>query len=112
MWALSKAYKQNKDKEIFTSCNSTFNVIDKFLYGGCIPHFPGTDYHVPMTTALCLDGILEYYSISNDTKCKEMLHQIAKNLITNSNHSVFFIIDNGELSPHIYFNNIAFWLIC
>lgn len=108
LWALSKAYNQNKNQDIFTCCNKTFNVIGMFFNEGYIPHFPGTDYYVPMTTALCLDGLLEYYSISNEEICKRMIHQTAKNLIADSNPPVFFIIDNRQLSRHIYFNNLAY----
>lgn len=108
LWALSIAYKRLNRDQILAQCNKTFKVIQRYLNKGGIPHFSDSDYYVPMTTAFCLDGLLEYYIISKDKVCRDRINSLVNSLKENCHPPVFFITNRGIKEKHIYFNNIAY----
>lgn len=108
LWALSKAYSLLKLETLKVQSKNTLNVIYKYADGGLVYHFPHSKFYVPMTMAFILDGLLEYYLITEDKKCGEKIKEIATVLLKNSTPPIFYILRDGKKSEHIYFNNLAY----
>jgi len=108
LWALSRGYQVLQKKESLVQCRKMFSTIESHVNEEGVPHIPETRYCTPMSTAFCLDGLLEYRTIEPNSECERIIRYLVECLVQVCQPPIFRIKENGKFLPTLAFNNIVY----
>lgn len=108
LWALSRGYQVLQKESVLAQCQKVFSTIEKHANEEGVPHFPETLYFVPMSTALCLDGLIEYQKIDPNAESERIIRHLVECLIKVCHPPVFRKKENGKFLPTLPFNHIVY----
>jgi len=108
LWALSRGYQILQKKSFLSQCRKMFSKIEKYVDTEGMPHFPDSRYFAPMSTAFCLDALVEYQAIEPTSQGERIIKHLVGCLEQACYPPVFQIKINGKFLSRLTFNNIVY----
>jgi hypothetical protein len=108
LWALSRGYQILQKEGLLVQCRKVFSTIEKYVNEEGVPHFPQTRYFDPMSTAFCLDGLLEYQIVESTSQGRMIINHLVDCLTRECHPPVFLRKENGNFLPKLTFNHIVY----
>ena len=108
LWALARGYGLFPSNELRAECERTVARIESQISSYGVPHFPETEYYVPMSIAFCLDSLLEYGGAFPSRMPERAIRCLVGALMDVCRPPVFMIRSGKKLLPTLTFNNIAY----